>query len=212
MPWHRRLAAFAVAALCRVCLKTWRVRRPESGNFQDSKGPVIFCVWHNRFLPVLATYNAFAHLYWPAKGMATMISASRDGSLVANIAERFGIQAIRGSTSRRGPQALLEATTWLERGYSIAMFSDGPRGPVYHVKEGIIALAKLTGYPIVPASNFTSWKITLRSWDGFQIPLPFAACEAYFGEPIWVPREATENEREQLRVQLETAMRAITRD
>ncbi len=141
-----------------------------------------------------------------------MISASRDGGLVASVVERFGVQPIRGSTSRRGPQALLEATTWMERQYSIVITPDGPRGPVYEVQEGIILLAQLTGRPIIPTSNFTRWKIRLRSWDRFQIPLPFAFCQSYYGEPIWVPREAAEAEREQLRAKLQAAMRAITRD
>jgi lysophospholipid acyltransferase (LPLAT)-like uncharacterized protein len=144
--------------------------------------------------------------------MAAMISASRDGGVLANVVARFGVQPIRGSTSRRGPQALLEATTWIERGYSIVITPDGPRGPVYQVQEGIIHLAQLTGRPIIPTSNFTHWKIRLRSWDRFQIPLPFARCQAYYGEPIQVPRDATEAQREALRAKLETAMRAITKD
>jgi len=144
--------------------------------------------------------------------MCALISASRDGGLLASVVERFGIQPIRGSSSRRGPQALLEATTWMERGYSIVITPDGPRGPVYQVQEGIIHLAQLTGRPIIPTSNFTRWKARLGSWDRFQIPLPFARCESYHGEPIWVARDTGESEREQLRARLESAMRAITRD
>jgi hypothetical protein len=144
--------------------------------------------------------------------MAAMISASRDGGVLANVVERFGIQPIRGSSSRRGPQALLEATTWMERGYNIVITPDGPRGPVYQIQDGIVHLAQLTGHPIIPTSNFTRWKIRLRSWDRFQIPLPFARCQAYYGEPILVPRDATEAQREELRAKLETTMRAITKD
>jgi hypothetical protein len=212
LPWHRRLAAVAVAALYRLCLKTWRLHWHDAGACPETKGPVIFCVWHNRFAAALASYDDFAQSRWPAKGLAAMISASRDGSLVANVAQRFGVQPIRGSTSRRGPQALLEATTWMERNYSVVVTPDGPRPPVYQIQEGIINLAKLTGRPIIPVSNFTRWKIRLRTWDRFQIPLPFARFDCYYGEPIWVPREASETEREQLRAKLEASMRAITRD
>jgi lysophospholipid acyltransferase (LPLAT)-like uncharacterized protein len=212
LPWHRRLAALLAATLLRLCFKTWRLRWHDSGEYPETKGPVIFCVWHNRLPAALASYDDFVQSRWPAKGLAAMISASRDGSFVASVAERFGVQPIRGSTSRRGPQALLEATTWMERDYSIVMLPDGPRGPVYQIQDGIIYLAQLTGRPIIPTSNFTRWKIRLRSWDRFQIPLPFARCQSYCGEPIWVPRDATEAQREQLRAKLETAMRAITRD
>jgi lysophospholipid acyltransferase (LPLAT)-like uncharacterized protein len=212
LPWHLRLAALLTATLLRLCIKTWHVRWQDTGAYPETKGPVIFCVWHNRLPVALASHNDFARLRWPGPGLAAMISASRDGGVLARVVERFGVKPIRGSTSRRGPQALLEATTWLERDYSIVITPDGPRGPVYQIQEGIIHLAQLTGRPIIPTSNFTRWKIRLRSWDRFQIPLPFARCQSYQGEPIWVPRDATEAQREQLRAQLEAAMRGITRD
>jgi hypothetical protein len=212
LPWHRRLAAFLAAILLRFCVRTWRVHWHQSGPYPETIGPVIYCVWHNRLLAALASYNDFAQARWPDSGLAAMISASRDGALIASVVQWFAIQPIRGSTSRRGPQALLEATTWLERGHSVVITPDGPRGPAYQIQEGIILLAQLTGRPIIPISNFTRWKIRLRSWDRFQIPLPFARCHAFHGEPIWVPREASENEREQLRAKLEQSMRAITRD
>ena len=85
--------------------------------------------------------------------MAAMVSASKDGGFLASILECFGVQPVRGSSSRRGPQALLELTGWAERGYDLAITPDGPRGPRYVVQEGIIALAQVTGLPIVPASS-----------------------------------------------------------
>jgi lysophospholipid acyltransferase (LPLAT)-like uncharacterized protein len=212
LPWRRRLAAFVAAALYGLCRKTWRMCWHASGANPDTKGPVIFAVWHNRLPSALASYDDFAQARWPAKGLAAMISASRDGSFVSNVAERFGVQPIRGSTSRRGPQALLEATTWMKRDYNIVITPEGPRGPVYQIQRGIIDLAKLTGRPIIPTCTFTRWKIRFGSWDRFQIPLPFALCHCYHGEPIWVSREASEAEREELRAKLETSMRAITRD
>jgi lysophospholipid acyltransferase (LPLAT)-like uncharacterized protein len=212
MPWHRRLAAVVASQLLRLCFKTWRFHWPEANSPPECKGAVIFCVWHNRLPAALASYDDFAQRRWPAKGLAAMISASRDGSLVANVAERFGVQPIRGSTSRRGPQALLEATNWMERDYNIVITPDGPRGPVYRIQEGIINLAQVTGRPIIPTCNFTRWKIRLRSWDRFQIPLPFARGHCYHGKPVWVPRDASEAEREKLRATLESSMLAITRD
>lgn len=212
LPWQRRLLAGAVAGLIRLSLKTWRFRWRDSGTYPETKGAVIFCVWHNRLLATLASYDDFIQSRWPDKGMAAMISASRDGAVLADIVERFGIQPIRGSTSRRGPQALLEATTWMERDYSIVITPDGPRGPVYNIQEGIIHLAQVTGRPIIPTSNFTSWKIRLRSWDRFQIPLPFARGQCYFGPPVWVRRDASESEREELRAKLQSSMCAITKD
>ena len=110
------------------------------------------------------------------------MSASRDGAFLAAILERFGVQPVRGSSSRRGAQALLELTTWAERGYDLAITPDGPRGPRYVVQDGAMSLAQITGLPIVPVSYFLKWKIQLKSWDGFQIPLPFSICEVTAGK------------------------------
>jgi lysophospholipid acyltransferase (LPLAT)-like uncharacterized protein len=122
------------------------------------------------------------------------------------------VQPVRGSSSRRGPQALLELTGWAERGYDLAITPDGPRGPRYVVQEGVMALAQVTGFPIIPASYYLGRKVQAKSWDRFQIPLPFSVCEVMIGKPVRVPREASDEERETLRQQLEQALREISRD
>jgi lysophospholipid acyltransferase (LPLAT)-like uncharacterized protein len=149
---------------------------------------------------------------WHEQGLAAMVSASGDGAFLAAVLSKFGVHAVRGSTSRRGPQALLEASRWLRKGFSVAITPDGPRGPSRQIQEGIIYLAQVSGRPIVPISNFTRWKIRLHSWDRFQIPLPFAKCELYDNDPVSVPRDASEADRERLRFKLEESMRAITLD
>jgi hypothetical protein len=106
----------------------------------------------------------------------------------------------------------LELTGWAERGYDLAITPDGPRGPRYVVQEGVMALAQVTGLPIIPASYYLGWKVQAKSWDRFQIPLPFSVCEVMIGKPVRVPREASDEERETLRQQLEQALREISRD
>jgi len=145
-------------------------------------------------------------------GLAALVSASKDGAFLAAVLERFGVQPVRGSSSRRGPQALLELTTWAERGYDLAITPDGPRGPRYVVQEGAMSLAQVTGLPVVPVSYHLSRKIQLKSWDRFQIPLPFALCEVTAGRFFRVPREISDAERETLRQQLEAELRAISKD
>lgn len=195
----------------RLCIRTWRVRWNNAPAGPPVERPVIYCVWHNRIPMALACY-VHAEGQWPDDGVAAMISASRDGGLLANIVERFDVQPIRGSSSRRGPQALLEATTWLERKYSVVITPDGPRGPAYQIQDGIIQLAKLTGCAILPFSSFTHWKIRFKSWDQLQIPLPFSVCDLRYGDPIWVPRDASDADLEALRAKLEQSMHALTED
>ncbi len=197
LSWHRRLAAFIVAGFLHVCIGTWRLRWKNMPGEPDPKRPVIYCVWHNRIPFALACYK-FSKPKWLDEGIAAMISASRDGGFLANVVKRFDVETIRGSSSRRGPQALLEATTWLERNYSVVITPDGPRGPAYRIQDGIIQLSKLTGRPIVPVSTFTHWKIRLNSWDRLQIPLPFTRCDVSYGDPIWVPRDVSDSALERI--------------
>jgi len=145
-------------------------------------------------------------------GLAAMVSASKDGAFLASILECFKVQPVRGSSSRRAPQALLELTTWAERGYDLAITPDGPRGPCYVVQEGVMSLAQLTGLPILPVSYHLDWRLRLKSWDRFQVPLPFAQCEVVIERPVRVPREASDAQREGLRRQLEETLKGITKD
>ena len=76
----------------------------------------------------------------------------------------------------------------------------------------MIAAAQLTGLPIVPLSYRLGWKKTLRSWDRFQVPLPFSLVEVTLGEPLVVPPGADEAGRERLRDELQRRLLALTRD
>ena len=144
--------------------------------------------------------------------MAAMVSASKDGGLLAGVLKKFGVQPVRGSTSRRGRQALLELTTWAERGYDLALTPDGPRGPCYEVQDGVTQVAQVTGLPIIPTTYWLAWKIRLGSWDRFQIPLPFTKCVVEFGAPVRVAREASDEAREEARCRVEAELRAATVD
>jgi hypothetical protein len=117
---------------------------------------------------------------------------------------------VRGSSSRRGGQALIELVSWSKRGYDIAVTPDGPRGPCYTAQEGVLVLAQLTGAPIIPVSCRLGWKIRVKSWDRFQIPLPFSTCEIKFEAPIQIARATSPDVRAQLRQKLEDILRAGT--
>jgi lysophospholipid acyltransferase (LPLAT)-like uncharacterized protein len=212
--WHQRIGAFLVFISLRALMLTvrCRLRSPSEYLAPNAPGPVIVCFWHNRLASCIKVYESHRKPHASTRGMAALISASRDGAFLAGILELFGVQPVRGSSSRRGPQAMLELTTWAERGYDLAITPDGPRGPRYTVQEGAMALAQITGLPALPVSYHLGWKYQLKSWDRFQIPLPFSRCEIVLGRPLSVPPKMSDAERESLRQQLETEMRAITRD
>jgi lysophospholipid acyltransferase (LPLAT)-like uncharacterized protein len=212
--WHQRLAAALIYAMVRLVSATIRYEwRDTCGMLTtDNTKSVIFCIWHNRLALCLEVYRVFLRdIKRPCK-LAAMVSASKDGGLLARVLEHYGVQPVRGSSSRRGRQALLELVTWAERGYDLAITPDGPRGPCYTVQEGVIALAQITGRPIVAVSYHLNWKIQLKSWDRFQIPLPFTKCLMHLTPPIHVPREISEEDRERLRAEVEARLKSVTVD
>jgi lysophospholipid acyltransferase (LPLAT)-like uncharacterized protein len=212
--WHQRLIATLLFLLIRWTAATIRFRTDDRSGYFQGAPPVkmIFAIWHNRLALSAILYQRYVRKFAPDRRMAAMVSASRDGGFLAQILEAFGIVPIRGSSSRRGGQALIEMTSCAERGHDLAITPDGPRGPRYEVQDGVIATAHITGLPIVPVSYHLNWKIRLKSWDGFQIPLPFARCDVSFGKALAVPREISDEQREAWRKQLEESLRSITRD
>jgi lysophospholipid acyltransferase (LPLAT)-like uncharacterized protein len=212
--WSQRLMAALVYGFTRSLAATVRFRLHDlSGYFSSApQEKLIFAIWHNRLALSLILYQRYVARRDRQRRLVALVSASRDGGLLARILEHFNVQPVRGSSSRRGPQALRELVSWSERGHDLAITPDGPRGPRYIVQEGVISAAQLTGLPIVPVSYHLNWKIRFKSWDGFQVPLPFARCEIFTARALRVPRAATEAERESLRKQLEGELRRITRD
>lgn len=212
--WHGRLAARLIHVVVHGVDATlrYRLENPEPSLAVLLERPVIFAIWHNRLALSLVLYRRYVQRTRPHRRMAAMVSASRDGGMLARVLELFGVAPVRGSSSRRGPQAMLEMTSWAERGYDLALTPDGPRGPRYVVQEGVVAAAQLTGYPILPVSYRLDWKYQAGSWDRFQIPLPGSRCVVRFGDLIQVPRAADDPEREQLRRLVEERLRAITVD
>jgi lysophospholipid acyltransferase (LPLAT)-like uncharacterized protein len=211
LKWHQRFIASFIYLLIRSVAATTRFKwqffeRPLSGS------PLIFCTWHNRLPFCILLYEGFVKHHNLPHRLAAIVSASKDGGVVARILEHFGVQPVRGSSSRRGAQALLELTSWLDRGYDVAITPDGPRGPCYQVQHGAISLAQVTGLGVVPAVYNLKWKIRLKSWDRFQIPLPFARITARFGEPLFVPRDISDAEKEALRLEIQRRLVALTED
>ena len=220
--WSQRLGAWLVVLSLRAIMATMRYKLmdyseyfgapPASEPKDQPQKQAIYCLWHNRLASCMKAYHRFGRPRKPANGLAALISASRDGAFLAGILELFKVQPVRGSSSRRGSQAMLELITCAARGYDLAITPDGPRGPRYQIQDGVMSLAQLTGLPILPISFNLTGKISLRSWDRFQIPLPFSRCEVCIGQPVFVPHETTDEQREALRQQLEKRLREISRD
>lgn len=167
------------------------------------KEPVIIAFWHNRLF--MMPYC------WPSKKPFHMlISSHADGRLIAKTVSWFGITTVVGSKSKGGSDATRKLLRLLKDETSIGITPDGPRGPRMHASEGAIALAKLSGVPIVPAAAATSRRRVLSTWDKLVVPLPFSKGARVWGDPIMVPRDADSATLETLRDVLESSLIAAS--
>ena len=184
----------------RVWARTLRLRVEDPHDVVAfvRRQPVIFAIWHNRLLMLPRVFDPS----FPTRQSYGLISASRDGDMIANWIERAGYGTIRGSSSRKGVAALRQLLDTLAANGNVLFTPDGPRGPVYQVSQGVVFLAQKSGAPIVPIHMEYSSCWRLKSWDRFVVPRPFATLRAIFGAPIQIPPlDAGQFEAEQLRLQ-----------
>lgn len=147
--------------------------------------PVLFATWHGNILSVF-----IMRLRVQLPLLITMISRSRDGDLATEVARRFGVLPIRGSSSRGGAEAVLafrnEVRRQRELGRPVAGIHllDGPRGPRHKSKPGVLMLARQNNALIVPVLTGSSPCRYAKSWDRHAIPLPFGRCSLRFAPAI----------------------------
>ena len=103
-----------------------------------------------------------------------------------------------------------ELTNLVNDGYDAGITPDGPRGPKYCCQDGVISLAQITQAPIVPVSYDVSRKITVNSWDNFMVPLPFARATLRIGAPMTVAADASDEQHEQKRLELENVLKSLS--
>ena len=204
----KRFQAAAIAALGYPVIAAlgrtlrWRVEGLEhlDAILASGRQPVM-AFWHGRILP--------ATVYFRRRGIVVITSENFDGEWIARIIQRFGYGTARGSTSRGARKAMLQLVRDMERGRPAGFTLDGPRGPARVAQPGAVWLARATGNPVLPFHLEAARHWTMRSWDRTQVPKPFSTVTLVVGEPIDVPRDATDAQVEQTRVELEGRLRAL---
>lgn len=177
----QRAAVALGPMLIRLLHSTWRVTAVNSAGWRSlraEKRPFVFAMWHGELLPLIVQHQS--------DGVKILISEHRDGEMIARIIGRFGLPAIRGSTTRGAARALLEMCDALESGGEVAVTPDGPRGPARSFASGAIVAAHRAGAPIVAIGVSASRSWRLGSWDAFMIPKPFARVTIAYSDPIYV--------------------------
>lgn len=190
----------------------WRdVNRAAVERVWAEGGPVIACIWHNRFMLVHKMWG-FGPGFQTAK---MLISQSREGGVVTHASKTVGADVIRGSSAKGGQSkgglgALREMLRHLSHNGCICLTPDGPRGPRMRAKMSPIQLAKMSGAPIIALAWSSNRRKTFQSWDRFLLPLPFGRGARVWSEPIRVAKDADEAAMEDARAQLEAELNRIS--
>jgi lysophospholipid acyltransferase (LPLAT)-like uncharacterized protein len=169
--------------------------------YRHNGGRVLLCGWDQQFFAAIRHFKTYAS-YRPA----LMISQSKDGDIIAGIAEKSGWHAVRGSSSRNGGRALKEMVGQLERTGLAAHVVDGPRGPAGVIKAGVVSLAQAAGAVVVPVYTTSDRAWYFRSWDRFMLPKPFAKVTLRFGEMLDLTSGEGVDDFENHRLQLQQIM------
>ncbi|UCD31040.1 MAG: hypothetical protein JSV38_09480 [Desulfobacterales bacterium] len=154
----------------------------------------IFCLWHS-FVP-LALISA-----------APRIPAVLDGAPQAwmqhpvwymkpihVLLRLMGVKKIiLGSTGHSGRDAAERLADLLRQGCSTVLNPDGPYGPAFVLKKGILHLSLKSGVPIVAVRFSSSSSRELRTWDRKKLSYPFSEIELKIGEPIQVTNDNFEH-------------------
>lgn len=170
--------------------KSWKLELENEHFLEASKGKGgghFIGIWHGRMLLGMGEYGGL--------GWKVLVSRSGDGDISEHLLESLGYGVIRGSSSRGGASAVRAMLTALRAGSVLVITPDGPRGPRHSMNKGLAWMARATGYAILPAGLAADPAWRMSSWDRFTIPKPRARVAICYGEPLFVPRGATEEQQ-----------------
>jgi len=147
----------------------------------------IFCIWHT-FVPLAlistvpniprvldrASHAWMQHPTWYMKAIHIVLRL-------------MGVdKIILGSTGHYGREAADQLVEYLRRGYSTLLMPDGPAGPPFLLKKGILHISMQSGVPIVAIQFGASKFFELKTWDRKKWPYPFSTIKMKIGIPIQI--------------------------
>lgn len=180
----------------------------EKPDFWSAESPKIIAFWHNRQLMMPSFYTVSGGF---VSGRVCAISSQhRDGRLIARVNAYLGIESVGGSSTRGGTGAFLGLLQKLKEGCNVGITPDGPRGPIYELKPGVVKLAQKAGVPIYPCACSAESVWTFNSWDRMFLPKPFSRAVVMVGDPIIVPSTAKEEDIPSYKTSLDQGLNQVT--
>ncbi len=203
----RRIGYYFANTAVNVLLKTCKIKIHRNKVIDDlisQKINFIIAFWHGYMITGWYLHKNL--------NCAALVSKSKDGDLLAHVLKKWNYRVVRGSSSIGGNEAMESIIELLNQKYSIAITPDGPTGPIYKMKAGAVVAAKKTGTPLILAGICSTKKIMLKSWDKFEIPLPFCTINVLYSEPIFIENNLTYDETSRIILECENMLNNLQKE
>jgi hypothetical protein len=164
-----------------------RVKKSNLSFFEEvqrSQKPSVVAFWHGSML-----LGWFLHRPRKNSRVAALVSQSEDGEILSATLKRWGFTMIRGSSHVGGKEAMQLMVDAIAEGNTLCITPDGPTGPRHEMKMGAVRAAQRANVPLFLVGIAAKEKANLKSWDQFEIPMPFAEVSVWYSDPIIVPQE-----------------------
>lgn len=167
-------------SLVRLLITTYRLRVTYGAgikkNLMENEG--VFYFWHQQIIAGMTFF-----FKQKATGYC-VVSPSGDGMIAGHVCRKLGFTVLYGSSNKASIQLVRQALAGLKERHQLCIVGDGSRGPAFELQKGVSYLAAKAQVPLVYVECASSWHVTVKkSWDKFQIPLPFSKIYVHVHAP-----------------------------
>lgn len=146
---------------------------------QDQRCILMF--WHNRLIMTAEILKRTA----PTLKYSALVSNSRDGKMISVLVNSYkNGRTIPVPHNARSVALKKLIEEMRDHDEVVIITPDGPRGPAYKIKRGIVLAATRTSAHVIPLTWSASRHWKLSTWDGLMIPKPFSKITVNFGVPL----------------------------
>ncbi len=187
-----RILSFVLWMLSSLLCKTVRIRCANEAFFSAEGGSAsggektnnqnyVAAFWHGSML-----MGWYIHRPKSKRRVSALVSQSSDGEILSSLLEHWNYLMIRGSGHTGGKEAMQLMIDAVAGGSSLCITPDGSTGPRHVMKMGAVRVAQQAGVPLILTGIAMKRKRILKSWDQFEIPLPWTEACVCYSDPLMI--------------------------
>jgi lysophospholipid acyltransferase (LPLAT)-like uncharacterized protein len=192
---------FINVLLLTVRIKIENSEIPENLSNKNQNFTAVF--WHGKMLIGWYLFRKF--------NSAALISPSKDGEILTNLLVNWNYVVVRGSSNDSGKDALKKMLDLADRKMNLIITPDGPKGPAEKMKAGAVVICKKKKLPLLLTGIRMEKKKILKSWDKFEVPIPFSSVTVTYSSPIWIEESLSYDETNEVILKAESQLKEMNK-